>query len=44
MIIHPPRATVFGDLKTADHKTVSAEGESRLQHRYAFVVLDLATR
>ena len=29
---------------TADHKILNEEGESRLSHRYAIVVEDLATR
>ena len=39
-----PRAEHFGDLITADHKTLSEESESRNNHRYAAVVVqDLAT-
>ena len=39
-----PRAVNFGDLITADHKVLSDNCESRNNHRYAVVVLDLATR
>ena len=39
-----PRADNFGDLKTADHKILSGERESRNDHRYAVVVQDLATQ
>ena len=38
-----PRAENFGDLITADHKTLSEESASRNHHRYAVVVQDLAT-
>ena len=38
-----PRAEVFGDLTTADHKILSENCESRNNHRYAVVVQDLAT-
>ena len=38
------RAENFGDLNTADHKTVSESCESRNNHRYAVVVQDLATQ
>ena len=34
----------FGDLITADHKVLSDSCESRNNHRYAFVVHDLATQ
>ena len=37
-------AEKFGDLMTADHKVLNEEGESRYKHRYAVVVLDLATQ
>ena len=33
-----------GDLKTADHKVLSDNCESRNNHRYAVVVQDLATQ
>ena len=39
-----PRAEKFGDLITADHKVLSDNCESRNNHRYAVVVLDLATQ
>ena len=39
-----PRAENFGDLKTADHKVLSDNCESRNNHRYAIVVQDLATQ
>ena len=39
-----PRAENFGDLKTADHKVLSDNCESRNNHRYALVVQDLATQ
>ena len=39
-----PRAEVFGDLITADHKVLSENCESRNNHRYAIVVQDLATQ
>ena len=39
-----PRAEIFGDLITADHKVPSEESESRNNHRYAVVVQDLATQ
>ena len=39
-----PRAEIFGDLKTADHKVLSENCESRNNHRYAVVVQDLATQ
>ena len=32
---------IFGDVKSADHKVLSEENESRLRHRYAVVVQDL---
>ena len=32
------RAVIFGDLKTADHKVLSDNCESRNNHRYAVVV------
>ena len=35
---------MFGHLITADHKVLNEEGESRNNHRYAVVVLDLATQ
>ena len=38
------RAEKFGDLKTADHKVLHEEGESRNNHRYAVVVEDRATQ
>ena len=38
-----PRAEIFGDLITADHKVLSENCESRNNHRYAVVVQDLAT-
>ena len=34
----------FGDMITADHKVLIEDHESRLQHRYAVVVQDLATQ
>ena len=39
-----PRAEIFGDLVTADHKVLSDGWESRHSHRYAVVVQDLATQ
>ena len=39
-----PRAEIFGDLVTADHKVLSGNCESRNSHRYAVVVQDLATQ
>ena len=39
-----PRAEIFGDLITADHKVLSEGCESRKNHRYAVVVQDLATQ
>ena len=39
-----PRAEIFGDLITADHKVLSEVCESRNNHRYAVVVQDLATQ
>ena len=39
-----PRAENCGDLITADHKVLSEGCESRNNHRYAIVVLDLATQ
>ena len=39
-----PRAEIFGDSITADHKIVSDGCESRNNHRYAVVVQDLATQ
>ena len=39
-----PRAEIFGDLITADHKVFSENCESRNNHRYAVVVQDLATQ
>ena len=39
-----PRAAIFGDLITADHKVLSDNCESRYNHRYAVVVQDLATQ
>ena len=39
-----PRAEIFGDLITADHKVLSEGCESRNNHRYAIVVQDLATQ
>ena len=38
------RAEIVGDLKTADHKVLSENCESRNNHRYAVVVQDLATQ
>ena len=38
------RAENFGDLRTADHKVLSDNCESRNNHRYAVVVQDLATQ
>ena len=37
--IHHPQK--FGDAKTADHKIVDEENESRLQHRLAVVLQDI---
>ena len=37
-----PRAEIFGDLITPDHKVLS--GECRNNHRYAVVVQNLATQ
>ena len=39
-----PRAEIFGDLITADHKVLSEGCESRHYHRYAIVVQDVATQ
>ena len=39
-----PRAEIFVDLITADHKVLSENCESRNNHRYAVVVQDLATQ
>ena len=39
-----PRAEIFGDLITADHKVLREGCESRNNHRYAVVVQDLATQ
>ena len=39
-----PRAEIFADLITADHKVLSDNCESRNNHRYAVVVQDLATQ
>ena len=39
-----PRAEIFGDLITADHKVLSDNCESRNNHRYAVVVQDLTTQ
>ena len=39
-----PRAEIFGDLNTADHKVLGEGCESRNNHRYAVVVQDLATQ
>ena len=39
-----PRAEKFGDLKTADHKVLSDNCESRNNHRYGVMVQDLATQ
>ena len=39
-----PRADIFGDLITTDHKVLSDNCESRDNHRYAAVVQDLATQ
>ena len=38
------RASKFGDLITADHKVLSDNCESRNNHRFAVVVLDLAAQ
>ena len=38
------RAEKFDDLLTADDKVLNEGGESRNNHRYAFVVQDLATQ
>ena len=39
-----PRAEIFGDLITADHKVLRENCESRNNHRYAIVVQDSATQ
>ena len=39
-----PQATTFGDTLEADHKVLDEESESRLHHRYAVVVQDLAAQ
>ena len=39
-----PRAEIFGELITGDHKVLSEESESRNNHRHAVVVQDLATQ
>ena len=39
-----PRSEIFGDLITADHKVLSEGCDSRNIHRYAVVVIDLATQ
>ena len=39
-----PRGEKFGDLITADHKVLSEGCESRINHRFAVVVQDLATQ
>ena len=39
-----PRAEIFGDLISMDHKILSEESESRNNHRYAVVVQYLATQ
>ena len=39
-----PRADNFGDLRTANHKVLSDNCESRNNHRYAIVEQDLATQ
>ena len=39
-----PRAETFGYLRTADHKVLNEEGESRNNHRHANVVQNLATQ
>ena len=39
-----PRAEIFGDLITADHKVLIQGCASRNNHRYAVVVQDLATQ
>ena len=39
-----PRAEIFGDLRTADHKVLSDNWESRNNYGYAVVVQDLATQ
>ena len=38
------RAQNFGDFRSADHKVLSEECESRHNHRYAVVAQDLATQ
>ena len=38
-----PQATKFGATRTADHKVLNAENESRVHHRYAVVVEDGAS-
>ena len=39
-----PRAEIFGDKITADHKVLGEGCESRTSHRYAVVVQDLASQ
>ena len=39
-----PRADIFSDLMTADHKVLGEGRESRHNHRHAVVVQDFATR
>ena len=39
-----PRAEKIGDLRTADHKVLGGNCESRNNHRHAVVVQDLATQ
>ena len=39
-----PRAEIFGDLITAEHKVFNDGGESRHNHRYSVVVQDLAAQ
>ena len=39
-----PRAEIFGDLITADHKVLNEDCQSRNNHRYANVVQDSGTQ
>ena len=42
---HAPRVEIFfGDLITADYLVLNEESESRNRHRYAVIVLDVATQ
>ena len=41
---HLPRATKFGDKKTADHKILNEHEKSRFQHRYDVVVQHLISQ